>query len=256
MTDNTAGSQFVKLDRDGNVAILTIDDPGRRNALPLEVIEQIKAAVAEVSDDPGIGALVVTATPPVFCSGGSVDDLLNPRAPLRHMYGGFESIANCPLPTVAAVNGPAVGAGVSVALACDVVLCSPEARFDPRFLDVGIHPGGGTFFKLQRLVGPQATAAMVLFGEAPQGEEAVRVGLAWKCLPADELLPAAIAMARRAADRPRELTRRAKQTHVDSQSMGTADEALQYELEAQQWSMEQPVFKENLEKLRARLGRT
>jgi len=84
----------------------------------------------------------------------------------------------------------------------------------------------------------------------------VRVGLAWKCLPADELLPAAIAMARRAADRPRELTRRAKQTHVDSQSMSTADEALQYELEAQQWSMEQPVFKENLEKIRARLGRT
>ena len=255
MTDTPAGDQYVKLERDGNVAILTIDDPGRRNALPLEVIEQIKAAIAEVSDDPEVGALVVTATPPVFCSGGSVDDLLNPRAPLRHMYGGFESIANCPLPTVAAVNGPAVGAGVSVALACDVVLCSPEARFDPRFLDVGIHPGGGTFFKLQRLVGPQATAAMVLFGEAPQGEEAVRVGLAWKCLPADELLPAAIAMARRAADRNRALVLRAKQTHVDSQSMTTADEALQYELEAQQWSMEQPVFKENLEKIRARLGR-
>lgn len=255
MTDNISGDQFVKLERDGNVAILTIDDPGRRNALPLEVIEQIKAAVAEASADEGVGALVVTATPPVFCSGGSVDDLLNPRAPLRHMYGGFESIANCPLPTVAAVNGPAVGAGVSVALACDVVLCSPEARFDPRFLDVGIHPGGGTFFKLQRLVGPQAAAAMVLFGEALQGEEAVRVGLAWKCLPADELLPAAVAMARRAADRNRALVLRAKQTHLASQSMTTAEEALDYEYEAQAWSQEQPIYKENLEKIRQRLGR-
>jgi enoyl-CoA hydratase len=252
MTDE----RYVKLERDGNVAILTLDDPSRRNALPLEVIEQIKAAVAEASGDEAIGALVVTATPPVFCSGGSVDDLLNPRAPLRHMYGGFESIQNCALPTVAAVNGPAVGAGVSVALACDVVLCSPEARFDPRFLDVGIHPGGGTFFKLQRLVGPQAAAALVLFGEAPQGEEAVRVGLAWKCLPAEELLPAAVAMARRAADRDRELVLRAKQTHLDAQSLSTADEALEYELEAQAWSMEQPVFKANLERIRQKLGRT
>lgn len=252
MTDK----RYVKLERDGNVALLTIDDPGRRNALPLEVIEQIKAAVAEASTDPDVGALVVTATPPVFCSGGSLDDLLNPRAPLRHMYGGFESIAKCPLPTVAAVNGPAVGAGVSIALACDVVLCSPAARFDPRFLDVGIHPGGGTFWKLQRLVGSQATAALLLFGESLEGEEAVRVGLAWKCVPDDELLPAAVAMARRAADRPRELTLRAKATHVASMSMGTAEEALDYELEAQQWSMEQPVFVERLEKLRAKLGRT
>jgi enoyl-CoA hydratase len=256
MTDSAADEQYVTLERDGNVAILTLDDPGRRNALPLEVIEQIKAAVAEASADESVGALVVTATPPVFCSGGSVDDLLNPRAPLRHMYGGFESIQNCPLPTVAAVNGPAVGAGVSVALACDVVLCSPEARFDPRFLDVGIHPGGGTFFKLQRLVGPQGAAAMVLFGEAPQGEDAVRVGLAWKCLPVDELLPAAIAMARRAADRNRALVLRAKQTHVASQSMSTAAEALDYEYEAQAWSQEQPVYKANLEKIRERLGRT
>ena len=247
---------YIRVERDGNVAVLILDDPERRNALALEVIDQIKAAVSDICADPELGAIVVTATPPVFCSGGSLDDLLNPRAPLRHMYGGFESIAGATLPTVAAVNGPAVGAGVNVALACDVVLASPAARFDPRFLDVGIHPGGGTFWRLQRQLGPQGAAALILFGEALDGEEAARRGLAWRCVPDDELLPAAITLARRAADRPRELMIRAKATHVASQSIGDALDALDYEFDAQQWSMEQPVFVDRIEKLRAKLGRT
>ena len=206
--------------------------------------------------DPEIGALVVTATPPVFCAGGSLDDLLNPRAPLRHMYSGFLAVAEAPIPTVAAVNGPAVGAGVNVALACDVVLASPAARFDPRFLDVGIHPGGGLLWRLERQIGRQAAAALVLFGESLDGKEAARLGLAWRCVPDDELLPAAVALARRAADRPRELVARAKATLTSSASVSSAHAAVDLEFDAQQWSIEQPVFVERLEQLRAKLGRS
>ena len=82
---------------------------------------------------------------------------------------------------------------------------SPKARFDPRFMDLGIHPGGGHLWRMERLVGRQAAAALVLFGESLTGEEAARVGLAWRCVDDDELLETAIALARRAADRPREL---------------------------------------------------
>ena len=109
---------------------------------------------------------------PVFCAGGSVDDLLEPKAPLEAMYAGFEAIAESALPTVAAVNGPALGAGMNVALACDLIICTPSARFETRFLDVGLHPGGGHLWHLRQRMGRQGAAAMALFGASVGGEEA------------------------------------------------------------------------------------
>ena len=92
----------VRLERNGNVAVVTLDDPARRNALSLEVTVQLGQAVDEASADPSVGALVLTATPPAFCAGGSVDDLLNPRASLRDMYAGVLALA---------ADHPAVGGG-------------------------------------------------------------------------------------------------------------------------------------------------
>lgn len=243
----------VRLERDGNVAIVTLDDPARRNALSLEVTTQLAQAVNEAAGDPSIGALVLTATPPTFCAGGSVDDLLEPRASLRDMYAGFLAVAGLTIPTVAAVNGPVIGAGVNLPLACDVILCSPKARFDPRFMDLGIHPGGGHLWRMQRLVGRQAAAAMVIFGEALSGEEAARLGLAWRCIDDDELLDAAVALARRAADRPRELIARAKAVLDESAAIDTAADAFELEFAHQDWSMQQPAFQERLAQLRAKL---
>ena len=245
----------IRLERDGNVAIVTLDDPARRNALSLEVTTQLADAVGEVARDESVGALVLTATPPAFCAGGSVDDLLEPRASLRDMYAGFLAVAGLPIPTVAAVNGPVIGAGVNLPLACDVILASPSARFDPRFLDVGIHPGGGHLWRMQRLVGRQAAAAMVIFGEALSGEEAARVGLAWRCVDDDELLSAAVALARRAADRPRELVARAKAVLDASATVDTAVDAFELEFPHQEWSMQQPAFQELLAQLRSKLAK-
>jgi enoyl-CoA hydratase len=245
----------IRLERDGNVAIVTLDDPQRRNALSLEVTTQLAAAVGEVAQDPSLGALVLSATPPAFCAGGSVDDLLQPRTYLREMYVGFLALAELPIPTVAAVNGPVIGAGVNLPLACDVILASPKARFDPRFLDVGIHPGGGHLWRMQRLVGRQATAAMVIFGEALSGEEAARVGLAWRCVDEDELLITAVALARRAADRPRELVVRAKAVLDASAAVDTGEEAFDLEFPHQEWSMQQDAFLERLAQLRAQLAK-
>ena len=243
----------VRLDLDGNVAIVTLDDPARRNALSLEVTTQLAQAVDQAGRDPAVGALVLTATPPAFCAGGSVDDLLAPRASFREMYAGFLAVAGLAIPSVAAVNGPVIGAGVNLPLACDVIVCSPRARFDPRFLDLGIHPGGGHLWRMQRLVGRQATAAMVIFGEALSGEEAARLGLAWRCVDDDALLDTAVALARRAADRPRELIARAKSVLDESAAIDEAMEAFELEFAHQDWSMQQPAFLERLAQLRAKL---
>lgn len=240
---------------DDGVAVLRLADPEHRNALSLEMTRALAATVGEVLDDPTVGAMVVAADGPVFSAGGSVDDLLTPRAPLEEMYAGFLAVAEAPVPTVAAVAGPAVGAGANVALACDVILCSPEARFDPRFLDVGIHPGGGILWRLRERVGRQAAAAMVLCGESVDGEEAARLGLAWRCVPADGLEEAAVALARRAAGRPSELVRRTKAVLDSTAGATTSAEAVALELEPQRWSMQQPFFQDRLDRLRARLGR-
>ena len=111
-TTPASGSQ-----RNGNVAVVTLDDPARRNALSLEVTVQLGQAVDEASADPSVGALVLTATPPAFCAGGSVDDLLNPRASLRDMYAGVLALAR---------THPAVGGGRE--RTGDRRRCEPPAR--------------------------------------------------------------------------------------------------------------------------------
>ena len=94
---------------------------------------------------------------------------------------------------------------MNLALGCDVRIAARRAKFDTRFMQLGLHPGGGHTWMLRRIAGPQVTMAAVLFGEVLDGEEAARVGLALRCVDDDELLPAAQAMAARAASAPREL---------------------------------------------------
>ncbi len=152
-------------------------------------------------------------------------------------------MARSPLPTLAAVNGPAVGAGMNLALACDVRLAGASARFDTRFLQLGIHPGGGHTWMLERAVGPSAAAAMVLFGQVVDGARAEQIGLAWRCVPDHDLLDEAMTMAGRAAAAPRELVRRTKETLADMAAIGDHDAAVERELTVQLWSMDTPEFK-------------
>jgi enoyl-CoA hydratase len=240
---------------DDAIGLLTLADPDHRNALSLEMTRDLATAVAHVLDL-GVGAVVLTAEPPVFCAGGSLDELLTPRAPLAEMYVGFRALANAPVVTIAAVGGAAIGAGVNLPLACDVILASTEARFDPRFLDIGIHPGGGHLWRLEQRVGRQAAAALSLCGEMLSGDEAERKGLAWRCVRADELLDTALGLARRVVSRPRAVVERAKATLDASLAVDNSADALALELDAQQWSMEQPEFHERVRAMQARLDRS
>ncbi|MFL6206452.1 MAG: enoyl-CoA hydratase [Acidimicrobiales bacterium] len=251
-------SELVRIDVHAGVATVTLSDPARRNALTLPMVGQMVAALEQIEGDPAVGAIVVTGEPPAFCAGADLSHLSSSseggaEEGLRDIYEGFLRIGRSPLPTLAAVNGAAVGAGMNLALVCDVRLAAHRARFDTRFMQLGLHPGGGHTWMSRRIAGPQAVAATVLFGEVLDGAEAERVGLVWRCVPDDELLPAAQAMAERAAAAPHELVRRTKATIADMADISEHGRAVDRELEPQVWSLEQPAFKERVAALQAKI---
>lgn len=249
----------VRLDNRGGVAVITLDAPARRNALTLPMAARLAELVAACEADETVGAVVITGAPPAFCAGADLTALGEAREQgLRDIYQGFLAVASCSLPTIAAVGGAAVGAGLNLALACDVRLVGPKARFDARFLQLGIHPGGGMTWMLQRLAGPQTATAMTLLGQIPDAEEAVRLGIALRAVDGDQaaLEEAAVALAAPAADAPRELVLSTKRSmRATAGPVGHA-EAIEIELAAQLASMATPRFAELLAAMKARITRS
>lgn len=238
------------------VATLTLNNPDERNTLTAPMVAQIVEAMDRFEADDAVGALVVTGTPPAFCAGANLGNLAEATGEsLGTIYEGFLRIARSPLPTVAAVNGAAVGAGMNLALGCDVRLVADRAKLDTRFLQLGIHPGGGHTWMLRRIVGPQAAMAAVVFGQVLDGAEAERIGLAYRSFPADELLGAAHEFAAGAASVPRELAITTKATIREMADVADHPAAVERELEPQLWSTRQPWFAERLAALQARISR-
>ena len=246
----------VRVDAERRVATLTLQAPDRRNSLTLPMVDEIVAAVDDLEQRTGeVGALVVTGAPPAFCAGADLGHLGESREEgLRAIYEGFLRIGRSTLPTVAAVNGAAVGAGMNLALCCDVRIAAERARFDTRFLQLGLHPGGGHTWMLQRIVGPEAARAMVVFGEVLDGRAAERAGLVWRCVPDDDLLTTATELAAKAATNPPALNARVRRTMDALVGVDDHPTAVDVELEAQVWSLDQPDFKERLAALQQRIS--
>lgn len=245
----------VLVDIVDGVATVTLNEPDKRNAISLDMVDGISATFDALEADDSVGAIVVTGAPPAFCAGADLTHLGASREEgLRHIYEAFLRLSRCPLPTLAAVNGAAVGAGLNMALSCDVRLAAEGARFDTRFLQLGIHPGGGYTWMLRRIAGVQATMAAGVFGDVLDGREAERVGLVWRCHPDDELLAAAQTMAAKAASAPRELAQRVKATIADMATIDDHAAAVERELTDQLWSMDQPAFAERLAAIQARIS--
>src|SRR5581483_10696600 len=162
-------------------------------------------AISRAEDDSGVHAVIVTGAGSAFCAGADLSNLGSrpAREGLHQIYDGFLAVADCTLPTVAAVNGPAVGAGLNLALACDVRIAGPKAVFDPRFQKLGIHPGGGATWMLQRAAGPEVARA------------ALRV--------ADDPVAAALELAAGPASAPRDIVLATKATMRSTISPGSVD---------------------------------
>jgi enoyl-CoA hydratase len=247
---------LIRIEVGDRVARVTLDDPDRRNAISLAMNRELVAAIEGLEARDDVGAIVVTGAGRAFCAGADLSEL---RASadhdgLAHIYAGFLRLAHCRIPTVAAVNGAAVGAGMNMALACDLIVAARAARFDSRFLDIGIHPGGGHTWRLRNLTDPQTVAAMVLFGEALDGEGAERRGLAWTCVDDDALLETAHRIAARAAHHPPALTRKTKATIAQLPRVHSSEDAVAHELDPQVWSMQQPAFRELVDSLQQRIS--
>ncbi len=244
----------VRTEITDRVAVLTLSHPERRNALNIELSAKLADAVRAAAADDGVGAIVVTGEEPAFCAGGDLAELATADPPrLKTVYAGFLALADCPLPTVAAVNGAAVGAGLNLALAADLRLAGPRALFDARFLQLGLHPGGGYTWMAQRVLGAQGAAAVTLFGESVDAAEAARIGLVHRVV--DDVVPAAVELAARAAAVDRTLAVTTKGTLRLTAGMATQAEAVEVEVRAQAESVRSEDFAQRLAALQRRISR-
>jgi enoyl-CoA hydratase len=237
----------VIVTRDGGVARVTLSNPRRKNAITLEMAADIEAFCDQVEADPGVAAVLVEGAGGYFCSGADTRILAassaDPASPaavasMSAIYRSFTRVGSLPVPTLSLVTGGAVGAGMNLALATDLLLVTPDAVLDSGFLARGIHPGGGHIALLGRRIGYQQTAAMALLGRALSGAEAVERGLAYAAYDAAELLPAALELVALVVKDP-ELTRKVKQTLTLEFGSGPVSwpAAVEIERGAQMWSL-------------------
>jgi enoyl-CoA hydratase len=264
---------------DGGVtALLTLRDPRRRNAMSRALSDRLVEALDAVVADERVHAVVVTGAAdrgPAFCAGGDLDELASIGASaggdgersIKAVYAGFLALAACPLPTFAAVDGPAVGAGINVALAADIRLAGDTARFEPGFLRLGLHPGGGMTWMTQRLVGGQTTLAMLLAGEGLDAAAAERCGLALRRVPGEmpespvgpdgtaarsPVVVEALRMAAHSARAPRDLVVATKASVRATADLADHAAAVDVEVGPQLESLHSPAFQAGLERVRRR----
>lgn len=237
----------VRSERHGGVAVITLDAPSRRNALTVAMAEELVAACEAVDRDESVGAVVLAGAGEFFCAGGDRATLAqlgeDPSAPeafasLGAIYRAFTRVGELEPPTVAAIRGGAVGAGLNLALATDLRVVAHDALFSSGFLPIGLHPGGGHGALLGRTGAREATSALMLFGERVSGRRAVELGLAWSAHDAVDVEVEALRLAAVPGADP-ELARRtarSMRTVVGPPSITWAA-ALELERSAQMWSM-------------------
>jgi len=198
--------ETVRVEREGAVAILTIDRPEKRNALNAAVRRELSEAVEAAASDPEIRVLVITgAGDRAFVAGADIGEFAE-RTPLEQraaMAGRslFETVARCPKPVIAMINGFALGGGCELALACDLRIAADIARLGQPEINLAILPGGGGTQRLPRLVGTGQAMRLVLTGEPIDAAEALRIGLVEMVVPAAELRERVMEIAGRMATR-------------------------------------------------------
>lgn len=193
----------VQFTRHGSTAVLTLASPATRNAFSPEIREGLRDAVATTQADREIRALVITGNGGVFCAGGDIRgmrehagaDGATARTRMHGIQQWMADLINLDKPVVAAVDGPAFGAGFSLALAADFVLATPAARFCLSFMRLGLVPDCGAFYILPRVVGVQRAKELMLSAREVGADEARALGIVMELHAPEQLLPRALALA-------------------------------------------------------------
>ncbi|MGF6861255.1 2-(1,2-epoxy-1,2-dihydrophenyl)acetyl-CoA isomerase [Rhodobacteraceae bacterium MBR-64] len=186
----------ITVERKDGLAVVSLNRPDKLNALTLEMRTDLLAAFRDIQTDPEVRAVLLRAEGRAFCAGADIstmgkDDVWGDRARLYRAHQMILAIYNCEKPVVAAVRGPAVGVGLSLALACDVILLSETAKLGQVFRKVGLAPDGGAAFFLQNLIGRQRATDLAFTARLVPAEEALALGLASHLHPDDALDSAA-----------------------------------------------------------------
>lgn len=223
-------SKKLKVDRYDHVLLLTLDDPATRNALNGDDLYSAFEGVTErCNSDLDIRAVVLTGEGSAFSSGGNVWDMRDKKG----MFGGEpheiaeqyrrgiqripRALMNLDLPLIAAVNGPAIGAGCDLACMCDMRIASTRATFAESFVKVGIVAGDGGSWLLPRIVGYARAAEMAFTGEVMDAKQAFNIGLVSKVVPHEKLMESALDLALRIAANPPHVLRWTKRLLKESQ---------------------------------------
>ena len=196
-------SDAVLVERDGGVVTLTFNRPDVRNAMTVELTDAFTDAVASLRGDPEVRCVIVTGAGKAFCAGGDLSwiqpgpgaDVPSMRAKMRGFYQRFLVVRSLDVPTIAAINGAAIGAGLCVAMACDLRVAAEDAKLSTAFLRLGMHPGMAATFLLTRLVGTARAAELFFTAKTIDGVEAERIGLVNRAVPAGALLDEARSLA-------------------------------------------------------------
>lgn len=204
--------QHIRYELQNGVATITLNRPAQLNALSAQMNAELRDALARARDEEA-RAMLLTAAGRGFCTGPDLSERrTGPGGERPDLSRSIDTVykplilqlRSLPMPTVCAVNGVAAGAGVSLALACDMVLAASSARFVLAFVRVGLMPDSGATFFLPRLLGHARAAGLAMTGEPLSAEKALQWGLIWDCFDDERLQEEAQAMARRMAEGPRQ----------------------------------------------------
>jgi len=248
LTNVPVPRDLIQLERQDGVAIATLHDPERLNAMTEAMGQALSAAVDTLAGDSSLRVVVLTGAGRAFSAGGDLDLLERMaragnasragEARQRHesfmgrFYRLFLRLRSLPQPTIAAVNGPAIGAGCCVALACDLRIVAREAKLGLNFNRLGLHPGMAATWMLPRIVGPAHAAELLYTGRILDGSEAERIGLVNRAVPRASLRDEALALARSIAESA-PLSVQATKRSLALSPLATLDEQLDQEAREQ-----------------------
>jgi enoyl-CoA hydratase/carnithine racemase len=207
-----------------------------------------------------VRAVVLTGTGSAFSAGGDLDSLIEQldwpatrnEAHMREFYGAYLALLQIEVPVIAAINGHAIGAGLSFTLACDIRLAAEGARMGVTFVNLGLHPGMGTLHLLPIVVGHSRATDLILSGRLIDASEAKAIGLVDAVHPRDALMPAALELAKQLAAKPGTAVRTSKQVLV-ARKLAGLDEALEHDAKVQSVGFASPELRDALTNMRARV---
>jgi len=229
-------SQIVLTEIKDRIATVTLNDPDRRNPITgSDMIDQMLAAFAAVEANRDVSVMILTGAGSAFCAGGDIKEMADPdsvfrKSPLDAAESYINGIQRVPLalynmdiPTIAAVNGAAMGAGCDLTMMCDMRVASERAKFGEVFLNLGIIPGdAGSWFLLRRL-GHQRAMELTFSGRIVEAEEALELGMVLEVTPHDQLMERARARAAVIAAKPPRTVRTAKRLMRNAERMDLPD---------------------------------